>query len=237
MNFIAKILMNSLYGRFGLNPILPENILIDKNDLDDFIDTSEINELIEFDNKFIFSYLNKNKIENSLTSSVANDFDIKSNVAIASAITAYSRVVLSKIKKYCFDNNIKLYYFDTDSIFVDKTLPDLMVGKEIGLWKLEAKIKEGVFIAPKVYGYITVDNNEIVKCKGFKNKLSFTELKSLLIKDNKLELNQVKWFKSLKDSNITIKNQLYTLIPTSNKRNLIYKNNKKERKSPFKINT
>jgi hypothetical protein len=40
MNFIAKILMNSLYGRFGLNPILPENILIDKDDLDDFIDSS-----------------------------------------------------------------------------------------------------------------------------------------------------------------------------------------------------
>jgi hypothetical protein len=168
-----------------------------------------------------------------LLSTVAKDNDMKSNVAIASSITAHSRIELSKIKKYCFDNNIKLYYFDTDSIFIDKPLPDHMVGKEIGKWKLESQIKEAVFIAPKVYGYIDIDGNEVVKCKGFKNKLSFTELKSLLIKDNKLELNQVKWFKSLKDSNITIKNQLYTLIPTSNKRNLIYKDCKLEQTSPF----
>jgi hypothetical protein len=112
-----------------------------------------------------------------------------------------------------------------------------MVGKEIGLWKLENIIKEAVFIAPKVYGYIDIEGNEIVKCKGFKENISFNDLKSLLIKDNKLELNQEKWFKSLENSNITIKNQLYNLQVTSNKRNLFYNKINLERTNPFYINT
>lgn len=227
--------MNSLYGRFGLNPILNNNIIINKDELDEFVDTSVINEIIDFDDKLLVGLIHKDKISNNLQETFAQE--IKSNVAIASSITAYSRMVLSNIKKYCLDNDINLYYFDTDSIFIDKPLPDHMVGKEIGLWKLENIIKEAVFIAPKVYGYIDIEGNEIVKCKGFKENISFNDLKSLLIKDNKLELNQEKWFKSLENSNITIKNQLYNLQVTSNKRNLFYYKINLERTNPFYINT
>jgi hypothetical protein len=227
--------MNSLYGRFGLNPILNNNIIINKDELDEFVDTSVINEIIDFDDKLLVGLIHKDKISNNLQETFAQE--IKSNVAIASSITAYSRMVLSNIKKYCLDNDINLYYFDTDSIFIDKPLPDHMVGKEIGLWKLENIIKEAVFIAPKVYGYIDIEGNEIVKCKGFKENISFNDLKSLLIKDNKLELNQEKWFKSLENSNITIKNQLYNLQVTSNKRNLFYNKINLERTNPFYINT
>ena len=70
--------------------------------------------------------------------------------------------------------------------------------------------------------------NIFCKIKGYKNPkdISFDDLKSLLIKDNKLNLYHEKWFKSLIDSNILIKNQLYTLIATDNKRDFIYKDNK-----------
>lgn len=223
INLIAKILMNSLYGRFGLNIILNNYIIINKNELDDFIDFNEINDLIDIDDNFLMSFIDKNIIKNSFLSSST---DIKSNIAIASAITAYARIELSKIKKYCIDNDIKIYYFDTDSIIINKPLPNDFLTNELGKWKLEAIIKEGVFIAPKVYGYITENGNEIIKIKGYKNKISFEQLKSLLIKDNKLELLQEKWFKSLEKGEISILNQIYTLIPTLNKRQLIYKNNK-----------
>ena len=42
---------------------------------------------------------------------------IKSNVAIASAITAYARIEMMKYKTL---PDINVYYTDTDSIFVDK---------------------------------------------------------------------------------------------------------------------
>jgi hypothetical protein len=45
----------------------------------------------------------------------------------------------------------------------------------------------------------------------------------LLNKDKSLDLHQEKWFKFIKDSNILIKDEIYTLTPTENKRQLIYK--------------
>ena len=197
-------------------------MIIDKNDLDDYVAHCEMNELIDLGNKFLIKILSSNKIENFNFSSSAID----SNIAIASATTSYSRMILADIKKYCFDNNIKLYYFDADSIFTDKPLPDQFIGKEIGLWKLEAVCKEAVFIAPKVYGYIKDKGSEIIKCKGYKDKLSFNDLKSLLILNNKLNLKQDKWYKSLGDGIISIKDQIYTLKVTSNKRNLLYNKDK-----------
>jgi hypothetical protein len=96
--------MNSLYGRFGLNPILNNNIIINKDELDEFVDTSVINEIIDFDDKLLVGLIHKDKISNNLQETFAQE--IKSNVAIASSITAYSRMVLSNIKKYCLDNDI-----------------------------------------------------------------------------------------------------------------------------------
>lgn len=56
--------------------------------------------------------------------------------------------------------NYNLYYSDTDSIVIDKPLPENQVGKEIGKMKLENVLSEGVFIAPKVYGGILADGTE-----------------------------------------------------------------------------
>lgn len=101
---------------------------------------------------------------------------------------------------------------------------------------LEAIIKEGVFLAPKLYGYIDQDGKEIVKCKGYKDKITFNDLKSLLIKNSKLELKQEKWYSSLEKGNIEIKNQIYTVQVTSNKRNLMYnKDNLLYNTYPFSI--
>jgi DNA polymerase type B, organellar and viral len=222
MNYIAKLLMNSLYGRFGLNPLLPETQIIDKDMLDDFIDYCEISELIEFDSKILLQYLDENKIKNFNNDKMEGE--ISSNIAIASAITAYSRMTMADIKNYCLNNGIKIYYSDTDSVFTDKPLPDHFVGKAIGQFKLESISKEAVFLAPKVYGLVDKDTGqEIIKVKGYKNKnITFNELKSLLKLNKKLELNHEKWFKSIVNSNIIIKNQIYTLKVTNNKRNLMY---------------
>jgi hypothetical protein len=41
-----------------------------------------------------------------------------------------------------------------------------MVGKELGQVKLEHLISKAVFLAPKVYGLIDVNGDEVIKIKG-----------------------------------------------------------------------
>ena len=116
-----------------------------------------------------------------------------------------------------------LYYSDTDSIYIDKPLPDHLIGEGLGLMKLENKIKRAIFLAPKVYGYITKDGAETVKIKGLpRNTISLKDLEDLLQENAKRELNIDKWYKNLSLGEIHIKNQIYTLKITDNKRNLLY---------------
>jgi hypothetical protein len=83
-----------------------------------------------------------------------------------------------------------------------------------------------VFIAPKVYGLIDQNGKEIIKCKGYKNKnLTFNDLLNLLTLNESIKLPQEKWYKSIEESKITIKHQLYTLKVTGNKRLLMYCSN------------
>ena len=53
------------------------------------------------------------------------------SIAIASAITAYSRIYMNKIKLHILNKGGKLYYTDTDSIVTDIKLDNYMVGIEM----------------------------------------------------------------------------------------------------------
>jgi hypothetical protein len=158
------------------------------------------------------------------------------NIAIAAAISAYSRIHMSQFKN---NKDYNLYYSDTDSIYIDKPLPDSFIGKELGLMKLEYICKDAIFLAPKVYGLLT-DKDFIVKIKGLSNKavsdISPFTLYQLLNKDSKLESKQDKWYKSLTKGNIIVKEQIYTLKVTGNKRELVYLDDKLVNTKPFVIN-
>ena len=162
--------------------------------------------------------------------------NINVSIPIASAITGYSRIEMSYYKSL---ENINIYYSDTDSIHTDKPLPNYLIGKDIGKMKLEHIFDDAVYLAPKVYGGIVYPSKitrgyEYVKVKGFKNPITFNELKTLINKNATLDLNQDKWFKNITDGSITICNQIYTLVATENKRKLIYdKNNKLIDTEPF----
>jgi hypothetical protein len=64
------------------------------------------------------------------------------------------------------------YYTDTDSIILEKPLDSKYVNNELGSFKLESIIKEGYFIAPKLYYLTTSDEKSIVKAKGLGNLLT-----------------------------------------------------------------
>ena len=62
---------------------------------------------------------------------------VLTNIAIASAVTAYVRMIMHQYKLYPGAN---LYYTDTDLIIINKALPDKLVESAIGQIKLENKI-------------------------------------------------------------------------------------------------
>jgi hypothetical protein len=115
MYLISKLLMNNLYGRFDMDYKLLSHNIIDNEELYDYIDHYDISNIIELDNnKSLISYLNQNKINYMLLNN-----DTKNNIyiAIASAITAYSRFNMTLFKN---NPNYELYYSDTDSIYINK---------------------------------------------------------------------------------------------------------------------
>jgi hypothetical protein len=181
--------MNSLYGRFGMDPVFEHHEFVDENQKDNILDKNNVSlsvkDLKELDNsKYLISY---SKIEGE--DMIFKNKRANVSISIASAITAYARIFMAKHKN---NPNYKIFYTDTDSIFTDKPIESNLIGSKLGQFKLEYVFKEAIFLAPKVYGGITGEGKEITKVKGFKNKITFNELKELLNKNKTLNLNQNK---------------------------------------------
>lgn len=215
---ISKLLLNSLYGRFGMNQEMNQHIITNnKNSLNYYKEFDVLNVIPLNNGNELISYVDKSLDKNDI------DPILNISVPIAAAITSYSRVFMYDFKNL---KNNTVYYTDTDSIALDKPLDDKFVGTELGKMKLEYTSKKSIFLAPKVYGSLT-DQGEFIKIKGSKNIISFDKLAELLYKDKKLEINHNKWYKNISKGNITIKNEIYTLMVTHNKRKIIYDDNNK----------
>ena len=231
MNYICKLLLNSLYGKFGMKT--------DTTEIEVFDTSTEVGKSL-YNNKFVewgegikdLIIIDQYKIlvRNSLTSHKYNEqLDIYHgqdvNIAIASAITSCARVHMSQLKN---NPNYKLYYSDTDNIVIDRPLPKELIGDKLGQLKLEHTIKKAIFLAPKVYGLLTLENKQIIKVKGvtFKTikELNINNLEDLLIENTELDMKQNKWFKKVLEGNISIDEIFYKLKVTSNKRENIYEN-------------
>jgi len=111
-------------------------------------------------------------------------------------------------------------------------------GKALGQLKLEYNIIKGVFLAPKVYSIITELGKVVTKVKGLKDpNIPFDLFESLLYKNSSTLIKNEKWFRSLTSADIKVKNQVYELSATENKRRFIYKNNRMVDTVPFVINS
>lgn len=248
MNYIAKLLMNSLYGKFGMSSesttveifnISTEAKLIQFHQLLDKI-SSSVQDFTMFDDPQGHKHVivvRDNLSKYSHTDSVDNYHGSDVNVAIAAFITAGGRIWMSLVKN---STNFNLYYSDTDSAIVDKPLPSVMIGDKLGQFKLEHTIQRAVFLAPKVYGFITTSGDTVIKVKGIKqdalSALKIQDLENLLMKDSTKEFNHDKWFKSIAEGSIKAEDVAYTLKVTSNKREGIYIDNVFEATKPFNYN-
>uniref|UniRef100_A0A896Z909 DNA polymerase n=1 Tax=Coniophora puteana TaxID=80637 RepID=A0A896Z909_9AGAM len=132
MNLIAKLLLNSLYGRFGMAPQTVESSFMKGDDLTTLAAKEGIKvDYQEVDKDLFFVEVDDGKIKGSQNVSLS----------LASAVTAHARVFMSQFKN---NPNYNLYYTDTDSIFIDKPLSDAWVNDELGFMKLEYKLKDAV---------------------------------------------------------------------------------------------
>jgi len=183
LEFISKLLLNSLYGKFGQKRECKEYFILDT--LKNYDDIYPINEDLGI---FAKDTINDSK-------------DIKPSIAVF--VTAYARMELYKVLKELKRNNLEIYYCDTDSIITNAT-PEKMKELKInvndytlGALKLENEIKKAVFILPKVYGLINKEDKEIIHVKGFESEFTFNDLvkhknKTKIICENKIRMGGLK---------------------------------------------
>jgi hypothetical protein len=217
---ISKLLLNSLYGRLGMSPYAENHLIINNStNLNEFSNFNITNVIDLKNGKQLLSFVKDPSFYD------LEDFNNIKNISVvvSSIVTASARIYMSKFKT---DKNLNIYYSDTDSIDIDKELDSKYIGTELGQMKLEHIFNDAIFLSPKMYGGVT-DHYEYVKIKGLKNPLKFEDLKSLLKKDSTLEIKQQKWYSDISNGLFNIKDEIYTLMVSNQKRKNIF-NHKNE---------
>jgi DNA polymerase type B, organellar and viral len=183
---IAKLMLNSLYGRFGMKDITGRIQIMSesdyKNNIDKVFNNTILSELhsgdkvVKYTDKLdekirkLIKYQEKDSLENMKEISMKlfnKNRGAPSAVQISAAISAYSKNFINEYKNM---ENIECYYSDTDSVVLSDKLQNHFVGKEIGKMKLEHIIKEGVFARKKLYGFFNDQDKLIIKASGVDKK-------------------------------------------------------------------
>ena len=166
MDLIAKLLLNSLYGKFGsakerellhVRPRMEDVVEKHMTPIDSPIGVPVFSERVDVEADYMLPH-------------------------IAAWITAQSRVRLHEGLASLPPESV--YYCDTDSIVTSAELPPSLCGSALGQYKTEMEdIVEAHFVAPKVYSLIGADGKEKAKAKGFSafghHKLTSVDIKTL----------------------------------------------------------
>ena len=184
---MAKLQLNNLYGYFGRKQIGLTTLNVKNSELSNILVSRIVKSLTPINDDYttVLTYSNINynlleKLNNQFQSLGSDHHYIMSNVAIASAVTFYARIVMIPFKT---DPNT--LYTDTDSVFTSKPIDPSLLGIELGMLKDELKgqvINEAYFLGPKKYGYYIIDNQgnkeEFSVFSGVpRNSLTFDEVK------------------------------------------------------------
>jgi DNA polymerase type B, organellar and viral len=222
---IAKLSLNSLYGKFGQKEI--ESRIKVK-----VLDSSEATKLVT---KYHYSYLSeignglvlmkysarlnekirrlyKEEEEELDQNFISKKRGIISAVQISSRISALARVSINKYKNMAGN---ELYYSDTDSLVLKKKLPTKIIGPELGKWKLEAEIIKGIFVRPKLYIYEDLKGKVKKVAAGvnandlnYQNYIDLINGKEVTTQKSKLIVNWKKLEIKTIDQSITLRKEL-----------------------------
>ena len=140
----AKLMLNSLYGKFGQQTRNYEEI--------QYPATSEFGSEIYVDantgKHFKILFINGKAYKRADEAKLS----AYTFIAIAAHVTAYARTYLWQLMKTAGLENV--YYVDTDSLFVNEQgyiNLQQYIGSELGKLKIESTANKAIFLAPKVY--------------------------------------------------------------------------------------
>jgi hypothetical protein len=205
---IAKLLLNGLFGRFGMDPEMDTAEIIGDEDFDSLHKSGlfTIKDRLNLGEKTLVIY------EDNEKESYPNI-----SIAVSAAISSYSRIHMTRfITKY----SDSICYIDTDGIKTSSVIDKQEIGSELGKMKFEGSFKEAIFIAPKVYAGVSTDSSMTVKVKGLKGSISYWLMKQLLYIP-KLDIPQERMLREWDKGYISILKGVYTLSATENKRVLV----------------
>ena len=248
-NTILKLLMNSLYGRFGMKPTLPVTQLVNKKEYNEIQAIYNILDQTVLNQKIIVVFIKTPVLEkldlllkfNLITEKKYNILKYESlnksfftPIQIASSITSYARIIVHKYKS---DFNNEIYYSDTDSIFCKYPIHKRYLSDvKLGFMKKCGKVKEAYFIAPKIYACLYLNKFDI-KCKGVnKGLVSFKDIKNLYSGKEKSFINTLFFKKDYKKFIIKKIEQKIDISGIFLKRKKIYINGIWTSTSPHNIN-
>lgn len=231
MRIIHKLLLNGLYGYFGRDPntftvkfldLANCKVLMKTNVVHDITKISEDLWIILAETMPDKTLCSKNSISYTEALMKTTLQIIKTNVAISSAITSYSRVHIAFFKT--LPNNV-LLYSDTDSVFLIYPLdPKYICSKTLGLMKDELKgevISEYLFLEPKLYYYKT-PNKLVIKARGVKERYITEDLIHKLHRGETVNFEFTQLHKSFEHLMISEKTIQYSLKMNFNRKTPIY---------------
>ena len=257
---IAKLLMNSMYGRFGMHTPELKHAIVDPQQLDQIVEnylvlvlgcpkTRALEKRTLGTLDLITYILNKELLDFSKNKDIKllrkflRGIPGQTNVPIAAAVTSYSRIIINEFKLLALNLGLDIFYSDTDSLVVNGPLPPEVChsaeprswdspGPRLGKLKLENTFKEGIFAAPKIYYLELEDGTILTKCKGYSGKLNKSQYLDLL-EGHALDLTVTRWVRSLGEGSVQIRKGLkYILNPQFNKRQKVFEDGKWVNTSP-----
>lgn len=180
-NILWKLIPNSFIGRLGLKPDYEKTLIINREEYDPF----KYNIICD---RFIGTQV-LIRIK-----TCSEDINMKGNVIYPSIVTSKARIIWWKSAKSVIENNGRLLYCDTDSIFA--AYMEDVSGKTHGdiFWdskKNDCIIKKACFATSKVYSII-LENQNITKIKGIpkkKSQINFEEFEELFYNSKKKNIN------------------------------------------------
>lgn len=185
---IAKLFLNSLYGRMGMKEIESTMKIVDKKEAETLDKNTNVSVMYKLtENKFLVKYsgqindnirklyktdplishdmgntinYNKNRLRKS---GLNKKIGVPSAVHIASAISSYARMIINDYKNIPGNPCIMS---DTDSAVLPYPLPNKLLGGGLGQMKLEHEIVEGIFIRKKLYCILNTNNKITIRSSG-----------------------------------------------------------------------
>jgi hypothetical protein len=181
MEQVCKLLMNSLYGKFGQKFIDRDNWFpidsLDINWFEEHDDFERVGRFVRLTEKF------------------------QEPKAFCIPIWALYTTAYGRLKLYDSLKRVEPFYCDTDSIIT--TADKFLNSKELGKLKREMQVQRGIIVKPKFYALIDSEGKEHVKIKGIAQRIFVDDIEqrmtmgdfTRLMDDPKVMFNRFMKFK------------------------------------------